>query len=116
MISQRRGNIINLSSARGGTRGLPFGAAYSASKFGVIGLSEALAEEVRHYGVRVQVLLPDVTDTPLLQSTTFARSFGGLLRPAAVADVILSMVELGEDAVLHELVVTASHVSSNRRN
>jgi 3-oxoacyl-[acyl-carrier protein] reductase len=100
MVTQRRGNIINVSSARGGVQGIPFGAAYSASKFGIIGLSQSAAEEVRQYGVRIQVLLPDVTDTPLLHHTTLASGFRSLLSPARVADLIVTMLKLPEESTL----------------
>jgi len=56
MIKQRRGQIVNISSSPGGIFGQPFSAAYCASKFGVTGLSEALAAEVRRYGIRVHVV------------------------------------------------------------
>jgi 3-oxoacyl-[acyl-carrier protein] reductase len=98
MIEQRRGQIVNISSARAGVHGQPFAAAYSASKFGVRGLSEALAEEVRQYGVRVQLLLPDITDTPLLHNSTVAAA--PLLSSARVAELIVYMLSLPADSVL----------------
>jgi NAD(P)-dependent dehydrogenase (short-subunit alcohol dehydrogenase family) len=100
MIARRTGDIINVSSARGGVRGIAYGAAYSASKFGIIGLSQSTAEEVRQYGVRIQVLLPDVTDTPLLHRTTLASGLGSLLSPARVADLIVTMLKLPADSAL----------------
>lgn len=99
MMSQGKGNIINMSSSRGATRGLPYAAAYSASKHGVIGLSEALAEEVRSYGIRVQVLLPDVTETPMMLVTGNLAPYG-LLKPETVAHFIICMLALPPDAVL----------------
>lgn len=99
MIRQREGDIVNISSSRGATLGLPYAAAYSASKHGVMGLSEALAEEVRPYGIRVQVLLPDVTDTPMLHVTGNLAPHG-LLEPKVVANLVIHMLTLPGDAVL----------------
>lgn len=99
MQQQKSGNIINLSSTSG-RRGLAFDAAYCASKFGVIGLSESLAEEVRPQGIRVQVVLPEAVDTPMLDQN------GPLPRPAAmltadqVADLILHLLRLPPDTVM----------------
>ena len=64
-MRNRGGNIVNISSNAGfiGTFGYT---AYSASKFGVIGLSEALRGELKRYGIRVSVLCPPDTDTPQL--------------------------------------------------
>ncbi len=99
MQEQKSGNIINLSSTSG-RRGLAFDAAYCASKFGVIGLSESLAEEVRPQGIRVQVVLPEAVDTPMLDQN------GPLPRPATmltadqVADLILHLLRLPPDTVM----------------
>lgn len=98
MIRQRRGDIINISSTSG-RQGRAHDSAYCASKFGVIGLSEAVAEEVRQYGVRVQVVLPDAVDTAIWEQN-------GPLRPEQaldsrrVADLILYLVTLPEDTVV----------------
>lgn len=64
MIHQKQGEILNLSSTSG-LRGFAYDAPYCASKFGIIGMSEALREEVRRYGIRVQILLPGPVDTDI---------------------------------------------------
>jgi NAD(P)-dependent dehydrogenase (short-subunit alcohol dehydrogenase family) len=98
MIRQRRGNIINISSTSG-RQGRAHDSAYSASKFGVIGLSEAVAEEVRQFGVRVQVILPDAVDTPMWGQNGPVRPVQPL-HPQRVADLILYLVNLPEDTVV----------------
>lgn len=104
MMTQREGEIINVSSARGATKGLAYAGAYSASKHGVMGLSEALAEEVHSYGIRVQVILPDVTDTPMMHVTRNLAPHG-LLNPETVANFVISMLALPRDAVFsHPLI------------
>ncbi|HUJ61391.1 MAG TPA: SDR family NAD(P)-dependent oxidoreductase [Kofleriaceae bacterium] len=57
MRAQRSGLIVNISSL-GGIFGMPFSGLYSASKFAIEGLSEALALETRRFGVRVVVVEP----------------------------------------------------------
>ncbi|MGZ8435996.1 MAG: SDR family NAD(P)-dependent oxidoreductase, partial [Candidatus Binatia bacterium] len=42
------------------------GAAYSASKFGLIGFTQSLYEEVREHGIKVAVILPGFVDTPMI--------------------------------------------------
>jgi len=64
-MRNRGGNIVNISSGAG-IIGAFGNTAYSASKFGVIGLSEALRGELKRYGIRVSVLCPPDTDTPQL--------------------------------------------------
>ena len=65
MIAKREGAVINIGSISGKT-GEANGAAYSASKFGLIGFTESLYEEVREHSIKVAVILPGFVDTPLI--------------------------------------------------
>lgn len=65
MIEKREGAVINIGSVSGKT-GEANGAAYSASKFGLIGFTQSLYEEVREHGIKVSVILPGFVDTPLI--------------------------------------------------
>jgi NAD(P)-dependent dehydrogenase (short-subunit alcohol dehydrogenase family) len=107
MIRQGSGVIINISSFQGGRKGQPFAPAYSASKFGIAGMSYALADEVRREGIRVEVLFPDVTDTALLQNSTLSSRFGSLLSPERIAEIIVYMAGLQNDCVITDLGVTS---------
>lgn len=105
MLAQKQGDIVNISSTSG-RQGRAFDGPYAASKFGIVGLSESLAEEVQRQGVRVQTLLPDAVDTGLwTQSGTAALKPPALLSPAQVADVILYMLALPRDTYLLNSVV-----------
>jgi 3-oxoacyl-[acyl-carrier protein] reductase len=68
MITRREGAVINIGSVSGKT-GEANGAAYSASKFGLIGFTQSLYEEVREYGIKVSVILPGFVNTPLIPET-----------------------------------------------
>jgi NAD(P)-dependent dehydrogenase (short-subunit alcohol dehydrogenase family) len=57
MREQKSGSIVNMSSLMG-IQGYPMRTAYSASKFALIGMTEAAARELGPYGVRVNALLP----------------------------------------------------------
>ncbi len=93
MLARGRGDIVNISSARAGLRGVPFASAYSASKFGVVGLSEALREEVGPHGIRVSVVLPDATITPMIGADSAQASrFGPAMPAERVAEVIVYLV------------------------
>ncbi|HNU70199.1 MAG TPA: SDR family oxidoreductase [Thermodesulfobacteriota bacterium] len=99
MINQRSGDIINLSSTSG-RKGLAYDSAYCASKFGVIGLSEALAEEARQYGVRVQVLLPGAIDTGMWDQNGPLPPPAAILPVDRVATMIVRMLRLPDDVIL----------------
>src|SRR5678809_817984 len=65
MIAKGEGAVINIGSVSGKT-GEANGAAYSASKFGLIGFTQSLYEEVREHGIKVSVILPGFVDTPMI--------------------------------------------------
>ena len=65
MIAKGDGAVINIGSVSGKT-GEANGAAYSASKFGLIGFTQSLYEEVREHGIKVAVILPGFVDTPMI--------------------------------------------------
>lgn len=56
-LTRPGGAIVNVSSTSG-LRGLPHNAAYSSSKFGIIGLTESAAGEFGKHGIRINALLP----------------------------------------------------------
>ncbi len=59
-----RGRII-VSSSTQGRHGTKFGAAYSASKWGIIGLMKSAALELGTHGITVNAVIPGLIDTPL---------------------------------------------------
>jgi NAD(P)-dependent dehydrogenase (short-subunit alcohol dehydrogenase family) len=63
MVERRSGAILNVSSVEG-MRGIPGSAVYGAMKAAVIAFTASLAAEVGQYGIRVNAIAPDLTDTP----------------------------------------------------
>lgn len=66
---QQSGHIINISSSMGYI-GYANTGSYNASKFAVIGLSEALAQEVKPFGIHVTVVAPGMFRTNFMSDTT----------------------------------------------
>jgi 3-oxoacyl-[acyl-carrier protein] reductase len=64
MLKQNEGSIINVASTAG-EKGFATGSAYCASKFGVLGLTESLMQEVRKANIRVTALTPSTVNTEL---------------------------------------------------
>lgn len=67
------GSIINMSSLMG-LRGYPMRSAYTATKFAVIGITEAVAHEVGRDGIRVNALCPGAVNGDLMQRVIASRS------------------------------------------
>lgn len=107
MLAQKEGDIVNISSVSG-RQGRAFDGPYSASKAGIIGMSEALAEEVGRENIRVQTLLPHAVETGLWsQAGGAAMKPRAMLSPDRVAELILYMLALPRDAYLFNSVVAA---------
>jgi len=64
LVAQGGGRIIVTSSTQG-RHGTKFGAAYSASKWGLIGLVKSAALELGTHGITVNCVIPGLIDTPL---------------------------------------------------
>lgn len=65
LLEQDRGGAIVMTSSVAGLRGLPFSAAYSASKHGVVGLCKTLANELGQHRIRVNTVHPAGVNTEM---------------------------------------------------
>jgi 3-oxoacyl-[acyl-carrier protein] reductase len=90
MIEKGKGAVINIGSVSGKT-GEADGAAYAASKFGLIGFTQSLYEEVREHGVKVSVILPGFVDTPMIPPVKHLDR-SKMIRAEDVADAVLFVV------------------------
>ena len=94
MIERQTGDIVNISSTAG-LRGAPLTSAYSASKFGVMGLTESLMQEVRKHNIRVTALAPSTVVTELAKSANLINNNEEkLMQPEDFAELIISQLKL----------------------
>jgi NAD(P)-dependent dehydrogenase (short-subunit alcohol dehydrogenase family) len=98
------GLIVNVASVAS-RQAFPGWSAYSAAKFGVLGFSNAIREELRPRGVRVSAVLPAATDTALWDTLPGEWSRTNMLRPEDVADAIATLVAQPPYMTTEELVV-----------
>jgi 3-oxoacyl-[acyl-carrier protein] reductase len=91
MRRRRGGAIVNVASVLG-KEGIGDYAAYCATKFGVVGFTEALADELRGTGVAVWAVCPGQVDTAMArQAGATERDRPYLIRPERVARVIVAL-------------------------
>lgn len=85
--------VINVGSLAG-KNAFPKGAAYNASKFGLIGFSEALMQEVRHDGVRVSYIMPGSVATDFEGSSSGNEEW--MIQPEDIAAIVMDLIETPE--------------------
>ncbi len=102
MIEKSGGDIINISSIAG-KNPLPNGAAYSASKWGLNGLSYSVAEELRQYNIRVTVVCPGSVHTDL--SPHEGKNPDRMLQADDVAHVVEMLVTQQPRSFVSEVVI-----------
>jgi len=104
MIERKQGHIINIASIAGKV-GSANRAVYCASKFGVVGFTESLAEEVRQHGVRVSVICPGSTDTRFSPSETSGKSRERMLQPEDIAHAVRMIVTQEPNSFVSEIIM-----------
>ena len=104
MIERQRGHIVNIASIAGKV-GSANRAVYCASKFGVVGFTESLAEEVRQHGIRVSVICPGSTDTQFGSSDAHTKARARMLRPEDVAHAVRTIVTQEPNSFISEIVL-----------
>ena len=88
MINQNYGKIINISS-RPALKGSAGVGAYSASKAGVLNLTETIADEVKDNDINVNAILPSTIDTPANRRDMPNADFSKWVKPEEIARVIV---------------------------
>ena len=102
MVEARGGHIINISSLAG-RNPLPGGAIYSASKWGLNGLSYALAEELRADNIRVSVVSPGSVNTRF--SPHEGHDPKRMLTPEDVAHAVAMLVTQQPQSFISEVLL-----------
>ncbi len=117
MRQRKSGCIVNIASVAGRVSSSPL-APYTASKFALEALSEALAQEMKTFNVRVAIVEPGIIETPMAkrieepgnvspypQQRRFAHLFAASLKhpapPTVVAEKILEIIESGTWQLRH---------------
>ena len=92
MRPQGRGCIVNVTSVAGRISVASF-APYSASKFALEAVSEALAQEVKAFGIRVAIVQPGITETDMAKSISRAPDASLYPHGRRMADLFAASLE-----------------------
>jgi NAD(P)-dependent dehydrogenase (short-subunit alcohol dehydrogenase family) len=105
MLRRNCGAILYVASGSGKV-GEEKSAAYCASKWGVLGLAESVAKDLKHTGIRVTAITPGMIDTPMArESEEWAAGVGPWLDAQRVARAIVFCLQQPSDTVIPEMRV-----------
>ena len=97
-------NILSISAFRA----FPKCSAYTASKFGALGLTRVLGQELQSEGIRVTAILPGATDTRMVDEFDFPVHRKRLLQPDDVAAAVVAALTAPARTRVEEIVLTPS--------
>ncbi len=103
MIAAGAGHVINISSLAG-KNALPRGAAYSASKWALNGMSYGVAEELRSQNIRVSVICPGSVDTDF-SPRRHGKDTQKMLKPEDVAHAVAMLVTQEPQSFISEVLI-----------
>jgi 3-oxoacyl-[acyl-carrier protein] reductase len=102
MIERRSGHIINIASLAG-KNAFAGGAIYCASKWGLLGMTECMAEDLRAHGIRVSAICPGTVATDF--SPHAGKDTSKMLQPEDIAQVVESIVTQAPQSFISEVLL-----------
>jgi meso-butanediol dehydrogenase / (S,S)-butanediol dehydrogenase / diacetyl reductase len=109
MMARRSGSIVNLASWAGKT-GAAYFAGYSATKFAVIGLTQALAREMAPHGIRVNAICPGIVVDTAMRSALEAQQREWQLPQTAERE---KLIPIGRVSVPEDVAGVAAFLASD---
>ena len=111
MRKQGAATVVNIVSEAGRQASPKAGPGYVISKFGMVGLTQAINAEERPHGIRACSILPGDIDTPLLDkrpSPPPPEARARMLQSEDIADCVMLVINLPDRAVIEELLIRPS--------
>ncbi len=102
MKLRRSGDIVNMCSIAS-IEAYPNGGSYCISKFGLLGMTKVLREELKDFGVRVTAILPGATYTDSWKNAGFPPE--RFISPESVARTVVHCVMASSDVVHEEVII-----------
>jgi len=102
MIRRKTGHIINVASLAG-KNAFAGGALYCASKWGLLGFTQSLAEDLRSYGIRVSAVCPGTVATEF--SPHAGKDPSKMLQPEDVAHAVETIVTQAPQSFISEILL-----------
>lgn len=104
MIKNKKGHIINILSVAADTV-FENSSVYSASKAGLLSLTNCVRKEVRRYNIKVSNVLPGNVETAMWDSKTRQRYKNRMLSPADVASIVFEVFNQPKKVLVEDIYV-----------
>jgi len=98
------GIIINVSSVCGIDAWSGTGS-YSASKYGIMGITKALADEGRNYKIKASAICPGGVASSLVDQSVEEIEASGAISPYDIAETVIYLAALSSNTVVHQVIV-----------
>src|SRR4030095_15963698 len=102
MMSRRKGYVINMCSIAS-FMSYPNGGSYTISKFGMLGFSKVLREEMKPFGIKVTAIMPGSTWSGSWADADFPED--RLMKPEDVAEAVMSILRMSPQSVVEEIII-----------
>jgi NADP-dependent 3-hydroxy acid dehydrogenase YdfG len=102
MIQRRSGHIVNIASLAGKNT-FTGGGIYCASKWGLLGLTGCMAEDLRAFGIRVSAVCPGSVATEF--SSHAGKASDKMLQPADIAHAVAMIVTQAPQSFISEVIL-----------
>jgi NAD(P)-dependent dehydrogenase (short-subunit alcohol dehydrogenase family) len=103
----RHAHLVNILSSSS-RNAFPNCSAYTAAKFGALGLTRVLRKELRPQGIRVTAVLPGLTDTEMLNEFDFDIPRSSVMQPEDVAAAVISALQQPDRTAVEEICLMPS--------
>ncbi|MBS1518094.1 MAG: SDR family oxidoreductase [Bacteroidetes bacterium] len=104
MIKKKKGHIINVLSVAANTA-FENSAVYSASKAGLLALSNCLREEVRRYNIKISNILPGAVETAMWESKARQRYKNRMMQPEDIGKIVYDIYNQPKRVLIEDVIV-----------
>ena len=104
MIKKKRGHIININSVSANTVYFD-SSVYSASKAGLLALSNCVRKEVRKFNIKVTNIFPGATETAMWDAKTRQKNRNRMMSPEDIAMITLQVFEQPKKVLVEDIII-----------
>ena len=104
MIKNKRGHIININSVYANTVYFD-SSVYSASKAGLLALSNCVRKEVRKFNIKVTNIFPGATETAMWDAKTRQKNRNRMMSPEDIAKITLQTFEQPKKVLIEDIII-----------